>query len=79
MAKEHWDNIPKQYGGRWAYDLDTRTGFFFVHNNGHRICESEDSEVADAICRAHNADCCITEAPKSVQPQVDVAEFVKTL
>ena len=58
MAKEHWKHIPGQYAGRWAFDYDERQHTYFVHNNGHRICDAEDSEVADAICKAHNADCC---------------------
>lgn len=49
-----WARIPKQYAGRWGYDYDEKNSTFFVHCGGHRICDAEDSEVADAICRAHN-------------------------
>lgn len=49
-----WAHIPKQYAGRWGYDYDEQRGFF-VHSGGHVICTAEDSEVCDAICRAHNA------------------------
>ena len=49
-----WANLPKQYQGRWSFDYDEKRGFF-VHCNGHNICQSEDSEVCDAICRAHNS------------------------
>lgn len=56
MAKEHWKDLPAQYAGRWSFDYDEKQSTFFVHNNGHRICDAEDSEVATAICAAHNAD-----------------------
>lgn len=49
-----WARIPKQYRGRWGFDYDEKRGFF-VHCNGYGICTAEDSEVCDAICRAHNA------------------------
>jgi hypothetical protein len=49
-----WAHIPKQYAGRWGYDYDEKNSTFFVHCGGHRICDAEDSEVCDAICRAHN-------------------------
>ena len=49
-----WTHIPKQYEGRWSYSYDENTSDFFVYCNGHGILHTEDSEVADAICRAHN-------------------------
>lgn len=49
-----WANLPKQYQGRWSYDYDEKRGFF-VHCGGHVILWSEDTEVCDAVCRAHNA------------------------
>lgn len=49
-----WQNLPKQYVGRWAYDYDEKHSVFFVHCNGHRILDTEDIEVADAICQVHN-------------------------
>ena len=55
-----WAHVPKQYKGRWGYDYDEKNSTFFVHCGGHRICDAEDSEVCDAICRAHNT-CLLTE------------------
>ena len=49
-----WAHVPKQYAGRWGYDYDHKNRTFFVHCGGYRICDAEDSEVCDAICRAHN-------------------------
>ena len=49
-----WARVPKRYVGRWGYDYDEKNSTFFVCCNGHRICDAEDSEVCDAICRAHN-------------------------
>ena len=49
-----WAHIPKQYHGRWVFDYDEKRSMFYVHCNGHGICESEDSEVCDAICMAYN-------------------------
>ena len=49
-----WKNIPNQYVGRWCFDYDEKNSTFFVYCGGHRICDAEDSEVCDAICRAHN-------------------------
>ena len=49
-----WAHIPKQYEGRWSFDYDEKRGFF-VHCNGYGICQAEDSEICDAVCRAHNA------------------------
>lgn len=49
-----WAHIPKQYAGRWTYDYDEKSRTFFVCCNGHRILDAEDSEVCDAVCRAHN-------------------------
>lgn len=50
-----WVHIPKQYEGRWGYDYDDKNRVFFVCCDGHRILDAEDSEVCDAVCRAHNA------------------------
>ena len=50
-----WRDLPTHYVGRWAYDHDERLSVFFVHCGGHRILDAEDSEVCEAICRAHNA------------------------
>jgi hypothetical protein len=50
-----WAHVPKHYAGRWSFDYDEKNRTFFVHCGGHRICDAEDSEVCDAICRAHNA------------------------
>lgn len=50
-----WKHIPSQYKqGRWASDSDDQHSTFFVHCNGHRICDAEDSEVATAICAIYN-------------------------
>jgi hypothetical protein len=50
-----WANIPKQYSGRWSFSYDEKNRTFFVYcAGGFRICDSEDSEVCDAICRVHN-------------------------
>lgn len=56
MAKEHWQHLPASYQGRWSYDYDEKRSMFYVYCNGHGICETEESEVADAICKIHNAD-----------------------
>ena len=52
-----WQHVPKQYEGRWSYDYKEQggEGWFYVYCNGHGILRTEDSEVADAVCRAHNA------------------------
>lgn len=50
-----WAHIPKHYAGRWSYDYDEKNSVFFVCCGGHRILDAEDSEVCDAVCRAHNA------------------------
>jgi hypothetical protein len=56
MQNDPWTNIPAHYkSAAWAYDYDERNSVFFVHCGGHRICDSEDSEVAHAICRAFNS------------------------
>ena len=49
-----WAHIPKHYTGRWGYDYDDKNHVFFVHIGGHRVLSAEDSEVCDAVCRAHN-------------------------
>lgn len=54
VVQNPWQHVPGQYKGRWGYDYDEKNNVFFVHCGGHRICDAEDSEVADAICRAHN-------------------------
>jgi hypothetical protein len=53
--KNPWAHIPQQYAGRWTFDYDEKLGEFFVCCNGHVILRSEDSEVCDAVCRAHNS------------------------
>lgn len=53
-AENPWRHVPKQYAGCWNFDYDAKNSTFFVHCGGHRICDAEDSEVCDAICRAHN-------------------------
>jgi hypothetical protein len=50
-----WAHVPKQYAGRWTFDYDEKRSTFFVCCGGHRILDAEDSEVCDAVCRAHNA------------------------
>jgi hypothetical protein len=50
-----WARVPKQYAGRWDSYYDEKNSTFFVHCSGHRICDAEDIEVCEAICRAHNA------------------------
>lgn len=49
-----WAHVPTQYAGRWTYDHDEKNSIFFVCCGGHRILDAEDSEVCDAVCRAHN-------------------------
>ena len=52
-----WAHVPKHYAGRWTYDYDEKNRTFFVCCGGHRILDAEDSEVCDAVCRAHNTQC----------------------
>ena len=49
-----WAHVPKHYAGRWTYDYDEKNRTFFVCCGGYRILDAEDSEVCDAVCRAHN-------------------------
>jgi hypothetical protein len=57
LTIDPWAHIPKHYAGRWAFDYDEKNHTFFVCCGGHRILDAEDSEVCDAVCRAHNAQC----------------------
>ena len=50
-----WRSIPAHYSGQWSYDYDDKLKTFFVHCGGHRILDAEDSEIAHAVCLAHNA------------------------
>ncbi len=55
LTPNPWENVPKQYAGRWAYEYDDHKQVFFVHCGGHRILDAEDSEVCAAVCTAHNS------------------------
>ena len=50
------------------FDYDEKQSLFFVHSGGYRICDTEDSEVADAICKAFNREHAITTAEKDGVP-----------
>lgn len=57
MQNDPWAHIPAHYKtGRWAFDYDERNSVFFVHCGGYRILDTEDSEVANAVCSAFNAE-----------------------
>ena len=42
------------YPERAHFDFVEKTSMFVVYSSGHAIAETEDSEVADFICKAWN-------------------------
>ena len=54
LEQNPWAHIPKHYEGRWSFDYDEKNSTFFVHCNGYQILSAEDSEICDAVCKAHN-------------------------
>ena len=49
-----WKDVPSQYASRWSYDYNERTNMFDITANGYGIASTEESEIAHAICVAHN-------------------------
>ena len=48
------DAPPEQYRGRWSYDYDEKSQRFHICTGGYCVAETEDSEVADLICKLKN-------------------------
>ena len=46
--------LPEQYRGRWTYDYDEKSQRFQICTGGYCVAETEDSEVADFICKRKN-------------------------
>lgn len=75
-----WANVPKEYAGPWHYDYDeSRRVYMVLASNRSSIAETEDPEVADAICRAHN--CALSQQPAapSAPVGVEVMELIANM
>lgn len=52
---EHWKGVPGMYWDAWSYEYDENRNVFKVTVGGFVVAESEESEIANAICASFNA------------------------